>query len=109
MHPTAAEEQAGLHQEHRHRRMVEEAEVWVDRVKPVVALVVARFEHGRPGRWEVRGPDGTLLLEEKANAGDWGVVSGHFPLDRGADSGEWSVTWRSGSDSDNVLSLSSVG
>lgn len=55
---------------------------------------------GRPGRWEVRGPDGTLLLEEKANAGDWGVVQGRFPLDRGADSGEWSVTWRSGADAD---------
>lgn len=55
---------------------------------------------GRPGRWEVRGPDGTVYLEEKAAAGDWGVVQGRFPLDRGADSGEWSVTWHSGADSD---------
>jgi hypothetical protein len=55
---------------------------------------------GRPGRWEVRGPDGTVYLEEKAAAGDWGVVQGRFPLDRGADSGEWSVTWRSGNESD---------
>lgn len=55
----------------------------------------------RPGTWEVRGPDGTVYLQEKAPAGPWGVVQGRFPLDRGADSGEWTVTWRSGSDSES--------
>ena len=51
---------------------------------------------GRPGRWVVRAPDGTVLLEERAPAGEWGVASGSFPLDRGADTGDWTVTWSSG-------------
>jgi hypothetical protein len=39
---------------------------------------------GRPGRWIVKNPDGDVLLEEKAPAGDWGVVAGSFPLDKGS-------------------------
>ncbi len=50
----------------------------------------------RPGKWIVRDPDGEVLLEEKAPAGEWGVVAGSFPLDRGAESGDWTVAWQSG-------------
>lgn len=53
---------------------------------------------GRPGTWFVRDPEGTVLLEEKAPAGDWGVVAGSFPLDRAAATGAWQVGWRSGND-----------
>jgi hypothetical protein len=53
----------------------------------------------RPGTWRVTDPTGTVLLEEKAPAGPWGVVSGSFPLDLGAESGTWTVTWSSGADS----------
>jgi MG2 domain len=52
----------------------------------------------RPGRWVVKDPAGTVLLEEKAPAGEWGVVAGSFPLDSGAPTGTWTVTWRSGLD-----------
>lgn len=52
----------------------------------------------RPGVWIVRDPTGEVLLEEKAPAGEWGVVAGDFPLDREAASGAWTVTWQSGSD-----------
>ncbi len=54
---------------------------------------------GRPGLWRVTDPNGEVLLEERANAGDWGVVAGSFPLDRGAVSGSWQVSWVSGDDS----------
>lgn len=50
----------------------------------------------RPGTWVVTNAIGEVLLEEKASSGPWGVVTGSFPLDRGAASGEWTVTWRSG-------------
>jgi hypothetical protein len=50
----------------------------------------------RPGVWRVTDPSGEVLLEEKAPSGAWGVVSGSFPLDRGAESGTWTVTWASG-------------
>ncbi|GMU58474.1 MAG: hypothetical protein AMXMBFR34_02370 [Myxococcaceae bacterium] len=53
----------------------------------------------RPGTWRVVDPSGTVLLEEKAPSGKWGVVSGSFPLDLGAQSGAWIVSWSSGSDS----------
>ncbi|MEW5738442.1 MAG: MG2 domain-containing protein [Myxococcota bacterium] len=53
----------------------------------------------RPGTWRVVDPSGTVLLEEKAPSGKWGVVAGSFPLDLGAESGVWSVTWASGNDS----------
>jgi hypothetical protein len=57
---------------------------------------------GRPGVWKVYDPSGELLLEEKASAGAFGVVSGSFPLDAAADSGDWAVTFESGPASDRV-------
>ena len=48
---------------------------------------------GRPGRWLVVDAAGETLLEEKAPAGDWGVVAGSFPLDRQARTGTWHVSW----------------
>lgn len=53
----------------------------------------------RPGTWRVMDPSGLVLLEEKAPSTAWGVVSGSFPLDEAAESGTWTVTWASGSDS----------
>lgn len=50
----------------------------------------------RPGTWRVMDPSGEVLLEEKAPTTAWGVVSGSFPIDRGATSGEWTVSWSSG-------------
>ncbi len=57
---------------------------------------------GRPGMWTVRDPNGEVLLEEKAAAGDWGVVSGTFPLDKAAQTGNWTVSWVSSDAADNV-------
>lgn len=51
---------------------------------------------GRPGVWRVSDPNGEVLLEEKAPAGDWGVMRGSFPLDAEAPSGTWTVSWTSG-------------
>ena len=56
----------------------------------------------RPGRWIVRDPAGDTMLEEKAPAGDWGVVASNFPLDSKAAEGRWTVTWSSGEASDTV-------
>ncbi len=57
---------------------------------------------GRPGVWTVRDPSGEIVLEEKAPAGDWGVVAGSFPLDRGAATGAWHVAWSSADATDDV-------
>lgn len=57
---------------------------------------------GRPGRWVVRDPQGEILLEEKAPAGDFGVVAGSFPLDKQAATGTWHVQWSSGGVTDDV-------
>jgi hypothetical protein len=51
---------------------------------------------GRPGTWVVVDPSGETVLEQRTPAGPWGVVSGAFPLDRGAPTGEWRVKWTSG-------------
>lgn len=51
---------------------------------------------GRPGRFEVTDPDGTVVLEAKAPAGPFGVASGDFPLDEGAPTGVWWVRYKSG-------------
>lgn len=51
---------------------------------------------GRPGKWVVKDPAGEVVLEELAPTGEWAVVAGHFPLDRGAPSGSWNVQWTSG-------------
>jgi hypothetical protein len=56
----------------------------------------------RPGTWVITDPNGEVMLEEKAPAGDWGVVAGTFPLDKGAPVGTWKVEWRSGGASDAV-------
>src|SRR5688572_2722449 len=45
----------------------------------------------RPGRWVVTDPEGEVLLEESSPAGEWGVVAGTFPLDKGATTGTWHV------------------
>lgn len=55
----------------------------------------------RPGTWRVTDAQGELLLEEHAPTGPWGVVSGTFPIDRGGQSGSWTVTWQSGSTSES--------
>ncbi|MDQ3335732.1 MAG: MG2 domain-containing protein [Myxococcota bacterium] len=57
---------------------------------------------GRPGTWIVKDPEGEVLLEEKAPAGDWGVVAGNFPLDKGARVGVWTVSWQSAGAIDQV-------
>ncbi|HEY0190927.1 MAG TPA: MG2 domain-containing protein [Kofleriaceae bacterium] len=57
---------------------------------------------GRPGTWTISDPDGEVLLEETAPAGDWGVVAGSFPLDRAARPGTWKVAWRSDAAVDEV-------
>jgi hypothetical protein len=55
---------------------------------------LAPLDH-RPGAWVITDPEGNVMLEEKAPAGEWGVVAGTFPLDRGAPTGAWKVEWRS--------------
>jgi len=62
---------------------------------------LAPLDH-RPGTWVVTGPDHEVLLEEAAPAGDWGVVAGSFPLDKGAPVGTWTVAWRSADAVDEV-------
>ena len=57
---------------------------------------------GRPGTWVIKDPDGVVLLEESAPAGDWGVVAGSFPIDRQARTGTWKIAWTSGSSSDEI-------
>ena len=67
------------------------------------ALVLRAADLGpidhRPGRWVVRDPAGQALLEEGIQGGDWGVVAGSFPLDAGAPTGTWTVSWETGADS----------
>ncbi len=57
---------------------------------------------GRPGMWTVKDPNGEVLLEEKAAAGEWGVISGSFPLDKAAQTGSWRVAWVSSDSVDEV-------
>lgn len=57
---------------------------------------------GRPGRWIVKDPDGEVLLEESSPAGEWGVVAGTFPLDKGAATGTWRVAWTSADATDEI-------
>ncbi|MCC7070453.1 MAG: hypothetical protein IT383_03965 [Deltaproteobacteria bacterium] len=57
---------------------------------------------GRPGRWSVRDPAGTVVLEERAPAGDFGVVEGELPLDASAPEGTWTVRYDSGGAFDEV-------
>ncbi len=57
---------------------------------------------GRPGKWEVIDPDGATVLEEEADAGPFGIVSGSFPLDLGAPTGSWRVRYLSGGTSEEI-------
>jgi len=57
---------------------------------------------GRPGMWTVTDPTGEVLLEEKVNAGNWGVVAGSFPLDKDAPTGTWKVAWVSNDAVDEI-------
>lgn len=57
---------------------------------------------GRPGMWIIKDPNGEVLLEERAPAMDWGVVAGSFPIDRLAQTGNWTVAWKSGDAIDEV-------
>ncbi|MCA9548485.1 MAG: hypothetical protein KC933_00530 [Myxococcales bacterium] len=50
----------------------------------------------RPGRFVVEDPTGQVVLEERAPAGEYGVASGDFPLDEGAPTGTWSVSYVTG-------------
>jgi hypothetical protein len=57
---------------------------------------------GRPGHWTVTDPDGEVLLEEQAPAGDWGVVAGSFPIDKQARTGDWKIAWVSDQARDEI-------
>ena len=57
---------------------------------------------GRPGTWAIRDPSGEVVLEERSAAGAWGVLAGTFPLDAGAETGDWKLAWRSGDAVDEV-------
>ncbi|MDB4957506.1 MAG: hypothetical protein JWO36_5075, partial [Myxococcales bacterium] len=57
---------------------------------------------GRPGKWVVKDPNNEVLLEEKAPAGDFGIVAGTFPLDKAAETGTWHVAWVSADATDDV-------
>lgn len=54
----------------------------------------------RPGTWRITDPSGEVLLEERTTTGAWGVVAGSFPLDKGATSGQWQVSFTSGGKTD---------
>ena len=62
------------------------------------AADLSPLEH-RPGRLKVRDPDGTVVMDEPAQTGDWGVVAGSMPLAASATEGTWTARWESGSDS----------
>jgi hypothetical protein len=57
---------------------------------------------GRPGRFQVRDPAGVIVLDERADAGEFGVADGALPLDRSAPEGRWTVRYESGDQSDEV-------
>jgi len=56
----------------------------------------------RPGRWEIRDPQGVLVHREKDRAGAWGVADSTFYLASDAPVGAWTATWRSGEALDQV-------
>jgi len=57
---------------------------------------------GRPGRFQVRDPSGVVVLDERADAVDFGVADGALPLDRSAPEGRWVIRYESGGQSDEV-------
>ncbi len=58
---------------------------------------------GRPGRFVVKDPSGTTVLDEKSDAGEFGVAAGELPLDKSSPEGEWHVRYESGGASDDVV------
>jgi hypothetical protein len=52
----------------------------------------------RPGKWIVTDQAGVTLLEEAVQTDEWGVAAGSFPIDRLAESGQWTVTFESGAE-----------
>lgn len=54
----------------------------------------------RPGTWVVTNSYGETLLEEKTKTGPFGVASGTVPIDALAESGDWTVTFRTGANTD---------
>lgn len=65
------------------------------RALAVRATDLTPLDH-RPGVWLVKDPSGEVLLEERGDAGAFGVARGSFPLHPLAASGTWTVAWRSG-------------
>ncbi len=57
---------------------------------------------GRPGKWTVTDPQNTVVLEERAAAGEFGVVDGELPLDPSSPTGTWHVRYQSGDAFDDV-------
>lgn len=70
------------------------------------ALLLGRGDltplESRPGTWKVWDPDGELVLEERARTGAFGIVDSTFPLAPDAASGDWKVTFESGTATDIV-------
>lgn len=56
----------------------------------------------RPGRWVVTDARGVVVLEEKVDAGEYGVVEGELPLDQSSPVGVWHVRFESGGAVDDV-------
>ena len=57
---------------------------------------------GRPGRFEVRDPEGTVLLDEEVPAGVYGVAASDLPLSHRAPVGDYTVAYHSGDAVDRV-------
>ena len=57
---------------------------------------------GRPGKWTVTDPANVVVLEERAAAGDFGIVDGELPLDPSSPTGTWHVRYQSGDAVDDV-------
>ncbi len=70
------------------------------------ALLLGRGDlsplESRPGTWKVWDQGGDLVLEERARTGAFGIVDSTFPLAPDAGSGQWTVTFESGTASDIV-------
>jgi hypothetical protein len=58
---------------------------------------------GRPGRFIVTDPSGVIVLDERAVAGEFGIVDGELPLDQSSPPGPWRVRYESGAASDEVV------
>ncbi len=54
----------------------------------------------RPGTWVVTDNNGQTLLEQKTKTGPFGVADGNIPIDALAESGDWTVTYKTGANAD---------